>query len=86
MVHGAGADLAEHPHRRPEHDPIAGGLTEAGVGRPVVPADVRLDLDDAPDPASRGVVADQPRADEGARGLECRPCEDGPVEDAQLNV
>ncbi|MDH6489789.1 adenosylhomocysteinase [Streptomyces sp. SAI-127] len=21
VVHGAGADLAEHPHRRPEHDP-----------------------------------------------------------------
>jgi hypothetical protein len=72
--------------RRPEHDPVARGLAEAGVGRLVVLADVGLDLDDPSDPTARGVVADQPRADEGARGLEGRLREDGPVEDAQLNV
>ena len=31
---------------RPEHDPVAGGLAEAGVRRPIVAADVGLDLDD----------------------------------------
>jgi hypothetical protein len=56
------------------------------VGRLVVLADVGLDLDDPSDPPAGGVVADQPRADEAACGLERRPREDGPVEDAQLNV
>jgi hypothetical protein len=72
--------------RRPKHHPVAGGLTEAGVGRLVVRADVRLNLDDASDATAGRVVADQPGADESACGLERRPREDGPVEDAQLNV
>jgi hypothetical protein len=71
---------------RSEHDAVAGGLTEAGVGRLVVLADIRLDFDDPSNPAARRVVADQPRADEVACGLERRLREDGPVEDAQLNV
>jgi hypothetical protein len=71
---------------RPEHHPVAGGLTEAGMGCLVVLADVGLDLDDPSHPTAGGVVADQPRADEGACGLERRLREDGPVEDAQLNV
>ena len=50
--------------RRPEHDPVPGGLAEAGVRRPVVAADVGLDLDDPPDPSAGRVVADQARPDE----------------------
>ena len=53
--------------RRPEHDPVACGLAEPGVRRPVVLADVRLDLDDPADAPPGRVVADQPRADQRAR-------------------
>ena len=69
--------------RRPEHDPVPGGLAEAGVRCPVVAPDVRLDLDDPPDASAGRVVADQARADESAGGLEGGSPRGGPVEDAQ---
>ena len=52
---------------RPEHDRVARGPSESRVGREVVRADVRLDLDDPPDPPAPVVVADQARAEQGPR-------------------
>jgi hypothetical protein len=46
------------------------------VGRPVVLADVRLDLDDPADPPARGVVADEAGAEQPAAGLERRAGEE----------
>ena len=51
--------------------------------RSVVASDVRLDLDDPPDPAARGIVSDQPGADERVAGLQCGRGEDGSVQDGQ---
>jgi hypothetical protein len=39
-------------------------------------ADVRLELDDLPDPAAGATVADQPRPDQRGRDLEGRPAEE----------
>jgi hypothetical protein len=68
---------------RPEHRPVSGGRTEARVRRPVVGADVRLDLDDPPGPPSRLVVADEARAEQASRGLERWAGEERAVDDAQ---
>ncbi|MEP6638521.1 MAG: hypothetical protein ABJC39_04160 [Chloroflexota bacterium] len=53
------------------------------MGRLVVAADVRLELDDPSDAAPGGVVADQSRTDQGSSGLERGPLEQGPIDDAQ---
>jgi hypothetical protein len=71
---------------RPEHHPVAGCLTESRVRRLVVPADVRLELDDPAAPPSGRVVADEPGADQRRRGVERGARQDGPVDDAQPNV
>jgi hypothetical protein len=49
----------------------------------IVLADVRLHLDDPPDPAGRAgiAVADQPRPDERRRDVERRPAEELPKVD-----
>ena len=51
--------------------------------RSVLASDVRLDLDDPPDPAAGGILPDQPGADERVAGLQCGRREDGPVQDGQ---
>ena len=71
--------------RRTEHDPVAGGLAEPGVRGPIVPSDVRLDLDDPPDPPPGRVVADEARADERAGRRDGGRREDGAIDDAQPN-
>jgi hypothetical protein len=48
------------------------------VGRLIVLADVRLELDDPPDPATRRVVPDEPPAKERDADLEGRAGEDRP--------
>ena len=68
---------------RPEHRPVAGGRPKACVRCPVVDADICLDLDDPPGTASRLVVADQSRAEQGPGGLERRAGEERAVDDAQ---
>jgi hypothetical protein len=69
--------------RRPEHDPIAGGLPEAGVRRAVVAPDVRLELDDATDSPPGLVIADEAGADERSGRLQRRRREDGAIDRAQ---
>jgi hypothetical protein len=63
----------------PEHDPIAGGAAEPGMRGLVLLADVRLDLNDPPDPATRGVVTDEERPEERAPGGEGWAGQDGTV-------
>jgi hypothetical protein len=53
------------------------------VGCPVVDADVRLDLDDPPGPASRLVVADESRAEQASSRRERGTGEERAVDDAQ---
>ena len=53
------------PSGRSEHDLIAGRLTEPGVGGPVIPADVGLDLNDPPDAPPGWVIADQACPEQG---------------------
>ncbi len=48
----------------PEHDPVPIGLAKARMRRPVVASEVRLHLDDPPDAAAGGIVADQARPDQ----------------------
>ena len=55
-----------------------GRSPEPGVRRPVVLADVRLDLDDPPDAAAAVVLADEAQADQRRRDLERRPAEELP--------
>jgi len=53
------------------------------VRRPVVDADVCLDLDDPPGPTARLVVADEARAEQASGGLERGAGEERAVDDAQ---
>ncbi len=68
---------------RPEHGSIACRPPEAGVGRPVVLADVRLELDDPARPPASGVVSDQPCAEKRAGRLERRSGEERAIDDGQ---
>ena len=61
----------------PIHDRVAGGSPEAGVRRPVLLADVRLDLDDPASPGCPiGRLVDQVGTQEGVGDLERRPGEE----------
>jgi hypothetical protein len=66
-----------------EHHPVAGGLAEARMRGPVLDADVGLDLDDPPDPASRRIVADQAGPEEGATGLQAGTGQDRSIDDVR---
>jgi hypothetical protein len=68
---------------RPEHRPVARGPPEARVRRAIVGTDVRLDLDDPPGTSARGVLADEPAAEQSSRGVERRAFEQRAVDDAQ---
>ena len=68
---------------RPEHDPVARGLPESGVGRAVVPSDVGLDLDDPADSPAGLVVTDQARAQQRPPGLERGPGQCRSIDQAQ---
>jgi hypothetical protein len=52
---------------------------------PIVDPDVGLELDDPPDPASRGVVADQAGPEEGAAGLQAGAGQDRPIDDVRAD-
>jgi hypothetical protein len=67
--------------RRAEHDPVPIRLTEPGVRGEVVPATVRLDLDDPADSPAATVVTDEQRPEKASCGVECRSREDRSVED-----
>ena len=51
--------------------------------RPVLASDVRLHLDDPPNPAAAGIIPDQPGSDERVAGLQCGRADDRPVQDGQ---
>ena len=55
------------------------------MGRAVVRPEVGLDLDDPARAATGGIVADEPGADQGTRGLERRAGQDAAIEDAQTD-
>jgi hypothetical protein len=54
------------------------------VRRAIVGADVRLDLHDPPGTTARGVLADEPAAEQSSRGVERRAFEQLAIDDAQL--
>ena len=68
------------PTRGPVHDGVARGPPEPRVRRPILLADVRLDLDDATrSPAGAGfAVADEAQPDQRRSDLEGRPVEERP--------
>jgi hypothetical protein len=70
--------------RRPEHRRVAGGSPEPRVRRLVVAADVRLDLDDRARSPTRGVIANEPYAQQLPGRLERRSAEQRAVDDAQI--
>jgi hypothetical protein len=51
------------------------------VRRPVVGADVRLELDDPADPPTGLIVTDEERAEEAPRRVEGRPRQERPQDD-----
>jgi len=67
----------------PEHDGVAGGSAEAGVGGEIGLADVGLDLHDSAGSAAAGGIVDQAGAEESPGGVEGGAGEDGPVEGRQ---
>jgi hypothetical protein len=66
--------------RGPEHDPVTGGLAEAGVRGQILAADVRLDLDDPPDAPAGVIVSDEDGTQKGSAGLQRGPREQCAVE------
>jgi len=60
---------------RPVHDRVATSPPEAGMGRLVILADVRLELDDAAGTATWTVVPDEPAAKERSPDLQGRQVE-----------
>ena len=72
--------------RRPEHDPVAGRATKAGVGGEIGLTDVRLDLDDPADswrPAR--LLADEKDAEQIVGRILGRSLEDRAVEDRTVD-
>jgi hypothetical protein len=53
--------------------------------RSIVATDIGLELDDAPDTSPGGVVADESSADQRAGRVNRRACQEGPIDDAQID-
>ena len=70
--------------RWPEHDPVAGGLAEAGMRSEILSSEVGLDLHDAADAQPGGIIANQPSAEQRATGLQGGASQDRPIEDPRL--